>query len=178
MHRPKQKASHKAGLPVWLDGSGHPLPEFFASTPNRLSLFGLPVARDLVELNHYSLRSVQSFLVKRARGLPNRSDKALDLAYWAERNFNTVENTSILRLWDQTQAALRDIRALAGVAKIHQKSVAFHQSEFDRLILNTKEQKLFSRLMLAGDSRELSAQRVRMLVDSFQTAHQTTIGGV
>ena len=37
------------------------------------------------------------FLMKQMRGLPNRSSKPIDLAYWVQRNFNTEHNPSIER---------------------------------------------------------------------------------
>ncbi len=83
---PRQKAPERAGLPVFVDGSGERLSDRLAAAPARLSLFGFDAGQSLVEMNHYSVRSAAGFLIKRARGLPNRSHKPVDLAYWVERN--------------------------------------------------------------------------------------------
>ncbi|MCT4608500.1 MAG: glycosyltransferase family 2 protein [Pelagimonas sp.] len=172
VHRPRQKSADKARLPVWYDGAGRALPDSFAGAQNRLSLLGQRIGRDLIELNHYSLRSVQEFTVKRGRGLPNRTEKALDLSYWAERNFNTVENTAILRHWPATAAALASLTALPGMAEMHQSALNWHQTAFEAQIKDPQEQRLFSRLSVAGDSRELPPDAVRRLIQSYQAADQ------
>jgi hypothetical protein len=115
---------------------------------------------------------VQEFTVKRGRGLPNRSEKALDLSYWAERNFNTVENTAILRHWPATAAALASLTALPGMAEMHQSALDWHQAAFKAQIKDPQEQRLFSRLSVAGDSRELPPDAVRRLIQSYQAADQ------
>ncbi|MGB1236484.1 MAG: glycosyltransferase family 2 protein, partial [Planktomarina sp.] len=93
VHRPKQKNAQRHGVPVWKAANGDHLPDHFANVPKRLSLLGMETGRDSADLRHYSLKSVEAFLVKHARGLPNRASKPLDLTYWINRNFNgeTVE---------------------------------------------------------------------------------------
>lgn len=81
VHRPKQKDAAKQPRPYW---SVYDLPQnitLLGQMPNRMSLIGMADGTRLVECNHYSLRSAQSFLMKRMRGLPNRSSKPIDLAY-------------------------------------------------------------------------------------------------
>ncbi|MEL7115133.1 MAG: glycosyltransferase family 2 protein, partial [Pseudomonadota bacterium] len=51
VHRPRLKNGATAR---WVDGSGAPMPPGFAEAEHRLTLFGMPVASDLVQLNHYS----------------------------------------------------------------------------------------------------------------------------
>jgi hypothetical protein len=168
IHRPKQKQADRHGLPIWVDGSGHDLPQWFCARPERLSLYGLPVARDLVELNHYSLRSVESFIVKSDRGLPNRSEKGIDLAYWIERNFNTVQDRSIARMQGQMQDELDALRALPGVEALHVSAVQWHRERFAYLLGQGHIHHLLSRIILAGDSQEPSAEMAQWLVAQYQ----------
>lgn len=125
VHRPKRKPS--APVPSWVDGSGHALPDAFSSADDTISLPGLSPGRAVVEMNHYSLRSVESFLVKVARGLANRKTKAIDLSYWVERNFNAVENRAILFWQEPLAREIAALRALEGVEALHQTACNWHR---------------------------------------------------
>lgn len=116
VHRPQQK---KDTVPRWIDGAGQPLPEVFSQNQKRINLFGLQTKQPLIQLNHYSLRSAEEFLLKRQRGLPNHTKRALDLAYWVERNWNSVEEKGMSRHLEATKAEIERLTALA-------------QSELDR----------------------------------------------
>jgi hypothetical protein len=168
VHRPRLKKGARA---VWVDGSGQPMPEGFDLAEGRLSLFGMPAASDLVQLNHYSLRSAQSFLLKRERGLPNRKGKPIDMAYWVERNFNTVEDRSILRLADDTRAEVAQLMALRGVPELHGQAHAHHHARFEALMQDADAVRLYGRLMLAATSVPLPAPLIADLVTWYTAAH-------
>nr|WP_153746988.1 glycosyltransferase family 2 protein [Rhodovulum strictum] len=150
VHRPRQKPDAR---PVWVDGSGTPLPAAIAAHPERLSLIGREGARGLAEINHYAVKSAESFMLKRARGLPNRGSKPIDLAYWVERNFNTVEDRSIAAMAPATAAALAQLRAIPGVAALHGAAVDWHRAAFRRIVAQPEEHALYAHLLLAGGSR-------------------------
>ena len=171
VHRPKQKDQSKAGLPEMRDGSGKPVHPYLAQTPSRLSLYGLGVARDLVELNHYSIRSAAAFLVKTARGLPNRTSKNIDLAYWVERNFNTEEDRSVAAMRPATARVMAELMKIDGIAALHQAGLAWHQAEFDRLVSDPAGQALMSQILSAGSSEVLSPDLQSQLVRWYQRAN-------
>ncbi|MEL6644490.1 MAG: glycosyltransferase family 2 protein [Pseudomonadota bacterium] len=151
IHRPKRRGASKR-LPVWVDGSGDALGEAFAQDDDQILLKPDQCGTSLVQLNHYSLRSAEDFLVKRRRGLPNRRDKDVDAAYWAERNLNTVEDASILRHEDAMQARLTELRALPGVAEAHDACVANHRAQIEKQLRKPAEARLYTRLSLLPDS--------------------------
>ena len=163
--RPKLKAGASA---AWADGSGQAMPAAFAGAEQRITLFGVPEASGLVQLNHYSVRSAESFMVKRARGLPNRSAKAIDLTYWVERNFNTVEDKTIARHAAGTRAALAEIMALPGMANLHAAAHARHHEIFAEMMRDEAMVKLYGRLLLAASSEPLPARDVRALVAMYR----------
>ncbi|MEL6954085.1 MAG: glycosyltransferase family 2 protein [Pseudomonadota bacterium] len=165
VHRPKHGGGEAAN---WVDGSGAPMPPVFANAAQRLSLYGFPTARDLVECNHYSLRSAESFLVKRDRGLPNRRGKAIDLGYWVERNFNAVEETSIARMRPGTAAALTALMAVPGVAQAHAQCVRWHRARIAEILRTEAGHRLFGQLRLASGSGILSAAEAREMVALYQ----------
>lgn len=166
VHRPKQK---KAGpVPAWRDGSGAVLQDAWAANPKVLNLTGRSPARDLVECHHYSLRSVQSFLVKADRGLPNHVDKPIDLAYWMRRNFNGSANTAIAKRAADTAAAKSELLAAPGVAAAHQACVAAHRSAIQAHLRDPAMLSLYSDILVAGNSVEISAQVAKHISDLYR----------
>ncbi|MEL7213574.1 MAG: glycosyltransferase family 2 protein [Pseudomonadota bacterium] len=158
VHRPKQK---KGSAPSWVNGSGEGLPADFAGDDGRINLYGTKHGSALVQLNHYSIRSTQEFMIKRYRGLPNRTGREIGLAYWAERNFNTVHDESILWRLEQTQAALADLRAIGDVARIEEQGRAWHEARFAAAMTDPGEVQLYWHLQLAGNSTPPSPQAVQ-----------------
>lgn len=169
VHRPRLKG--KATGARWADGSGNLLPEGFAIAEQRINLFGLPEASALAQLNHYSVRSAESFMVKRARGLPNRKGKAIDLTYWVERNFNTVEDTSIAHLGAGLGKVLDQLLTLPGLAALQAAALDWHHRKFAELMRDPVEVKLFGRLLLSAGSVPLPEAAVRELVALYQASH-------
>lgn len=171
VHRPKQKDPEKAGLPNIVDGSGQPAHPFLVQNPQRLSLYDLGVARDMVELNHYAIRSAAAFVVKRDRGLPNRATKKVDLAYWVERNFNTEDNTSIDKMRPATKRELQRLLAITDVAETHRQALHWHQNRFEGLIQQPDNQEVMSQILCAGGSQVPSRDLQRQLVKWYQQAN-------
>ncbi|WP_099823245.1 glycosyltransferase family 2 protein [Oceaniglobus indicus] len=154
----------------WVDGSGRALPDGFASAANRIMLWGDPLATGLVQLNHYSLRSAGDFLLKQARGLPNHTDKAIDLTYWIERNFNTVEDRSIDAMAAATDAEFDRLLALPGVAAAQKAARTTARARIDAMLESPDTAALFGRLLLAADSVPPDDATARRLVALYQRA--------
>jgi hypothetical protein len=149
IHRPKGGGGPP---PVWVDGSGRRLPDDMAGDDGRILLMTPRIESARVQLNHYSLRSTEDFLVKRARGLPNRAGKKIDAAYWAERNFNNVEDASIARHRKGTGQELARLLALPGVAGAQAAAVAAHRARIADLLATPEGATLYSRLALLATS--------------------------
>ena len=158
VHRPKNKGK---GPGVWSLGGTHAAPAGFAENDSRINLFGLMQAPARARLNHYSLRSASEFMVKRERGLPNRTTKTLDLHYWAERNFNTVEDQAIAPMLQGTRREMDGLRALPGVQDAHDHAVGWHRDAFAALIKDPAEIQFFWHLILLGSSTPPSAEQTR-----------------
>ena len=148
VHRPRQRAH---STPNWADSSGNPLHPVVAGS-ERITLFGLAGQRELVEINHYSLKSTADFMVKRARGLPNRSQKPINLGYWVERNFNTEENTTISHMLSQTRAEHERLLADPELARLRDDAITQHRALCRDILTAPAAAALYWRLTLAGSS--------------------------
>lgn len=166
VHRPKQGE----GAVAWVDGAGVPLPAGFAKAQKRITLWGLETGDDLVQLNHYSVRSIEDFIIKTTRGLPNHTDKPIDLTYWVERNFNAVQDRSIAHLMPATQAKLAQLRALPRVADLEARALDWHRARFEQVMTQPETVKLFSRLVLSAGSSAPPPSLARDLVRWTQAA--------
>lgn len=140
-HRPffKDKLAKKR-LPVWTDGSGRAVPHKFlvAANPRRIRKFPSLGARDHATLNHYALRSLDSYLVKNDRGDVNRENRAFDDTYWRERNDGAWQDLSIRRYLPALQAEIDRLRADPEIDALHRAAVALHIARRDAL-LNTDD---------------------------------------
>lgn len=131
VHRPKDRAKAKP-VPTWVNGSGKLLgPEFLDM---QVVTHGTAGGMDLACLNHYSLKSAEAFLVKGARGLPNRARKPVDIGYWADRNFNAFKEGSILRHLPALRAALAELRADAVLGRLHEAGLAWHRARAAEIV--------------------------------------------
>ncbi|WGH78850.1 glycosyltransferase family 2 protein [Jannaschia ovalis] len=160
IHRPRQSA-----VPVFHDDCGRPDPEL-AAAQGRILLWrgGAAPAGRMVQLNHYSVRSVEEFLVKRERGLPNRVGKPIDLTYWVERNFNQVEDDMIAPQLPAMGVELARLRALPGLAGAETASRAWHAARLKAILATPEGATLAGRLVLAGGSHAPDAALGRRLI--------------
>ena len=131
VHRPLELASD--ARPNVVNAEGEPLPKY---REKGLWLNHVNAGYAGGQVNHYSLRSAESFLVKCARGLPNSRVTQLDLSYWAERNFNAVEDLSIQRRLPAMRETLARLMADSTLADLHARAVDWHREEIQRA-LNT-----------------------------------------
>jgi hypothetical protein len=152
VHRPRAPVAARMAAQAWHDGSGRRLHTAF----HRGRIFS-DVGRDpyeLVQMNHYPLGAIESFVLKRDRGRGVHSDSGLDTGYWVERNFDAVEDRSILSL---DSRALRDgLRADTVLGPLHDAAVAWRHAQFRKLMAEDAWRSLYGQLLMAGPTRVLS----------------------
>ena len=131
VHRPKGLNPNLWTRIRWLTGSGQPMPrEMFRNGWRSTSdTFGY----DWVQLNHYAVRSAESFLVKRDRGRVNHVDRDQGLSYWFRMNHNIEEDTSIQRRLPLLQAEMDRLMADPDIAAAHAAAVAAHRARIKML---------------------------------------------
>lgn len=130
VHRPVGLADG-AGV-NWVDGSGRPMPEEYLNSGWRMTRRNW--GYDLVTLNHYAVRSAESFLVKRDRGRVNHVDRDQGLGYWFRMNHNAEEDSSILRRAEATRAEFGRLMADPEIKAAHRACVAAHRAKIAELM--------------------------------------------
>jgi hypothetical protein len=155
VHRPRNP--DPARNPRWFDGSGRAI-----EAGTRLFLDPRQSNYGLVQLNHYALGSMQSYLVKCDRGRANREASAFDMGYWIERNLCEVEDRSIAALDISAQHAA--LRADAVLGPLHDTAVAWRKSRFAELMAEEVWRALFGRLLMTRPSRILSPAEAALVL--------------
>ena len=151
VHRPRAPVAGRMAAQRWFDGAGRELPPAF----HRGRIFS-DVGRDshaLVQLNHYPLGAVESFLLKRDRGRAVHADGGLDAGYWVERNFDADEDRTVLGL---ESGSLRDaLRADPVLGSLHDAAVAWRHARFRQLMREDTWRSFYGQLLMAQPTRVL-----------------------
>jgi len=166
VHRPKGRDAGRRA-PVWANGSGHALgPEFLDDGSVTM---GDMAGDALVCLNHYSVKSAEAFLVKSRRGLPNRAAKAVDIGYWVDRNFNTVQDRSIQRHLPDLAGALAELRADPVLDRLHRAGLEWHRARAREVMAGIEGLQLFARI-LGAERHDIDPDLARDIVARWPAA--------
>jgi hypothetical protein len=131
VHRPKGLLPDLWEQVKWLNGSGRPLPRtmFRNGWRSTTETYGY----DWVQLNHYAVRSAESFLVKRDRGRVNHVDRDQGLNYWFRMNHNADHDPSALARVPMARAEFARLMADPAIAAAHHAAVAAHRAKIAEL---------------------------------------------
>lgn len=78
-----------------------------------------PLGRKLAQVNHYMVRDMKSFLLKRARGSANAPMRDIGARYWNKHNRNEEEDLDLADRSDVVWAEMRRIDELADGRLMH-----------------------------------------------------------
>ncbi|MFW8592664.1 glycosyltransferase family 2 protein [Cribrihabitans neustonicus] len=151
-HRPfLRKGLPRRKYPAWTDGGGRAVPQAFVLAEGNEHKRKLPArgTRALATLNHYALRSLDSYLVKNDRGDVNREHRAFGHTYWRERNDAAWQDRSILRHLPALEDALAELKADPEIAALHAACVRLHRERRDALMAQPAYQALRAELLAA-----------------------------
>ncbi len=152
VHRPKGLRPDLHDEVRWVNGSGQPIPPQMIRNAWRSTISS--VGYDLVTLNHYAVRSAESFLVKRDRGRVNHVDRDQGLNYWFRMNHNAEEDRSIQRMLPALEREFAALMADPEIRAAHEYCVRKHRE---------KIAELKSRSDYAAFYRELTSPRMEKL---------------
>jgi hypothetical protein len=99
IHRPSIKSKHlEDGFPdtvKWLNGSGLPMEDYFRFRGWRS--IRRTIGYTWAQMNHYAVKSVDSYAVRKFRGNVNNKKDKYNADYWSLQDRNEVEDRAILR---------------------------------------------------------------------------------
>lgn len=125
VHRPLNPHKHRLDEVRWVNGSGRVMPRTNLLRGWRSTTESLGYR--LATLNHYVLRSADSYLVKRERGRINHTDQDQGVYYWTRRNYATECDDRIHARLPAMTAVLDRLIADRPLAALHEKAVAWHR---------------------------------------------------
>lgn len=111
IHRPSIKAKHlESDFPDsvnWLNGSGLPMEDYFKYRGWRS--IRRTVGYDWAQINHYAVKSIDAYAVRKFRGNVNLKADKYNADYWALQDRNEVRDTSALRYQDKRAAIVTEL---------------------------------------------------------------------
>ncbi|MCX7559478.1 glycosyltransferase family 2 protein [Sulfitobacter sp. F26204] len=170
VHRPRDAVSARLATATWMDGAGRTLSDQFKNK-RIFSDYGQD-NHTLVQLNHYPLGALESYVLKADRGRAVHSDDFLGLDYFVERNFNTDTDTSIQALAPQRATELAALKSDKVLATLHHQAVTWRRNRFDALLKQDSFRALFGRLLMTPPSQPLSRKAAEFLLHHATQAHR------
>jgi hypothetical protein len=167
VHRPRAPDTSRS--PRWVDGSGRPIED-----AGRLFSDYRQDNYGLVQLNHYPLGAMESYLLKADRGRAVHGEDRLGLDYWAERNWCVETDTTIARYAQARDALAADLRADPDLARLHRGAVEWRHARFRALMALEPNRALLGRLMMTPPARPLPPDAAALLLFHARRAQAET----
>jgi Glycosyl transferase family 2 len=130
-HRPNKLQEHLRDTVKWVNGSGKDMTREAADNGWRNSRKS--IGYDLIQLNHYALRSAESYLVKRQRGRALHVDRSIGINYWIRMDWNDHRDVTIQRNLPRLQAEYDRLLQDKSLRSWHQKGLDWHRAKAKEL---------------------------------------------
>lgn len=126
-HRPNKLRSGFKNKVKWVNGSGRDMGNDVKDNGWRNSK--KTIGYDIIQLNHYALRSAESFLIKRQRGRALHVDRSIGLNYWIRMDWSNYTDVTIKRNTDRLRQEFDRLMADKDLAKWHQFGLEWHYAK-------------------------------------------------
>ena len=126
-HRPNKLSEAFRDKVKWVNGSGRDMTKEAADNGWRNSKKS--IGYDLLQLNHYALRSAESFLIKRQRGRALHVDRSIGLNYWIRMDWSDYRDITIKRNLPRVRAEYDRLLADARLGALHQGGLDWHRAK-------------------------------------------------
>ncbi len=126
-HRPNKLDEAFEKKVKWVNGSGQDMTRDAAHNGWRSSKKN--VGYDLLQLNHYALRSAESFLIKRQRGRALHVDRSIGINYWIRMDWCDFRDITIKRNIPRVRAEYDRLMADEKLAGFHQQGLEWHRTK-------------------------------------------------
>lgn len=121
IHRPKMKAKWvETEFPdqvKWLNGSGREMEDYFKFRGWRS--ITRTVGYDWVQLNHYAVKSVDSYAIRKMRGNVNNKADKYNSDYWSLQDRNEVLDETMLRYTEARNRIIAQLLADPVLNRLH-----------------------------------------------------------
>lgn len=126
-HRPNHLAAAHKETVRWLNGNLKDHTRELADKGWRSSIQS--IGYDAVQLNHYALRSRESFLIKRQRGRALHVDRSIGLNYWVRHDWHLNTDRTILRQVPRLQAMKAELLRDPVLARLQAEALNWHHAK-------------------------------------------------
>lgn len=140
-HRPNKLRNGKSDEVQWVNGSGQVMRPEIKEKGWRSEL--RTIGYDLIQLNHYALRSADSYLIKRQRGRALHVDRSIGINYWIRMDWSDHRDVTIQRNLPRLKAEMTRLLQDKKLAKLHREGIAWHQAKAAELHANPEFRELF-----------------------------------
>jgi hypothetical protein len=133
IHRPKIKNKHlQTGFPdtvKWLNGSGQPMADYFKFRGWRSIV--RTVGYNWAQMNHYAVKSIDSYAMRKFRGNVNLKKDKYNSDYWALQDRNEVYDDGILRYSERRNEIIDILLTDSILHKLHFDAVERAEAKLD-----------------------------------------------
>ena len=126
-HRPNKLAAGFEDRVTWVNGSGRDMTPDARHRGWRSSKDN--VGYDLLQLNHYALRSADSFLIKRQRGRALHVDRSIGINYWIRMDWSDCRDVTIQRNLPRVRAEYDRLLQDEVLRGHHEAGLAWHRAK-------------------------------------------------
>ncbi len=126
VHRPVIKSQFKDGdypdSVLWVNGSGRPLETWFKLRGWRS--IRRTVGYDWAQVNHYAIKSMDAYALRKLRGNVNLKANKYNTDYWSLQDRNEVEDLRIARHRDRRDEIIAALLQDPTVRRLHEAAIA------------------------------------------------------
>lgn len=126
-HRPNKLQDEFRDRVKWVNGSGQDMTRHAADNGWRSSR--RTVGYDLLQLNHYALRSAESYLIKRQRGRALHVDRSIGINYWIRMDWSDNRDITIKRNLPRLRAEYDRLLSDPVLRDWHDRGFAWHRAK-------------------------------------------------
>jgi hypothetical protein len=144
-HRPNKLDPKYRNRVKWVNGSGQDMTRDAVNNGWRSSK--KTIGYDLLQLNHYALRSAESFLIKRQRGRALHVDRSIGINYWIRMDWSDFRDITIKRNLPRLQAEYDRLMQDEILRAAHDAGFAWHQAKAAELRAQPEFQDLYDQAL-------------------------------
>ncbi|WP_340247099.1 glycosyltransferase family 2 protein [Sulfitobacter pontiacus] len=125
IHRPSIKNKHlETGFPdtvKWLNGSGQPMEDYFKFRGWRS--IRRTVGYQWAQMNHYAVKSIDSYAIRKFRGNVNNKKDKYNADYWSLQDRNEVYDDKILRYTERRKQIMDELLTDPVLSRLHNAAI-------------------------------------------------------